>query len=374
MITMNPDGLRRARVGRGVSMALIAAVTWTSLPHTAQATPPRLEVPEEGASDLSEGSIGPRVTQVQEALIDGGAYLPGGADGVYGSATTTAIRQYQGWNGLERTGTLDAATVRRLNRSSDSATSSPSSSTSAYEGLTLGSSGDAVVEVQRALLDTGLVIKGEADGVFGLATRRALMAFQRVNGMTETGRMSERAAHLLDLGDHSGSSGSSGSSESASVASTSGTGQVSLERFPVQGNCAFADTWHAPRGGGRVHEGVDIIAATGNLLYAVADGTITTQWWDSPDLRAGNGLKLTAPDGTYYVYLHMSGFAPGITRGTEVQTGDVIGFVGNTGSSATPHLHFEIHPGGGGPVNPYPYVRAIDGCSDTRARYQSSFA
>ena len=88
---------------------------------------------------------------------------------------------------------------------------------------------------------------------------------------------------------------------------------------------------------------------------------------------SGNGLKLTAADGTYFVYLHLSGFAPGISVGTNVKAGDVIGFVGNTGSSATAHLHFEIHPWGGSAINPYPYVKAIDDCSNTTAQYQASF-
>ncbi len=275
----------------GVSLI---AISMTSLPTTAAAVPPMIEAGLDGADDLQPGDIGPRVTEVQEALVAGGVFLPGGADGVFGPATTKAIADFQSWNGLERTGVLDAQTIRRLDVVSNGARSSRS------------------------------------------ASSRATSSSTDTNG-------------------------------------SSTSGWTSLERFPVQGNCAYGDTWNAARGGGRVHEGVDIIAATGNLLYAVADGTITTRYWDQPGRISGNGLKLTASDGTYFLYLHLSAFAPGIEQGTRVRAGDVIGFVGNTGSSATPHLHFEIHPGGGGAINPYQYVRAIDDCSDTRARYQSSF-
>ena len=293
-------------------------------------------------SELSEGAIGPLVEQVQQALIDKGAYFPGGADGVFGSATTKAIGDFQQWNGLRRTGSLNTATLRLLGLTASSAAPSAGSSTS-YGSLSVGSRGPAVTELQRALLETGLVISGGADGVYGPATERAVKAFQSVNGMAQTGAMTDRAATLLRLGDPARSA----STQATTTGSSSGGGWTSLERFPVQGHCAYGDTWHAPRGGGRRHEGVDVIAATGNLLYAVADGTITHRFWDQPGRKAGNGLKLTAADGTYFVYLHMSAFAPGIAKGTRVKAGDVIGFVGNTGSSATPHLHFEIHPWGG---------------------------
>ncbi|WP_420450591.1 peptidoglycan-binding protein [Ilumatobacter sp.] len=305
------------------------------------------------------------MVQLQQALIEGGAYLPGGADGVFGPATTSAIESFQTWNALPRTGSLDATTVRRLGLSSNDTSST---SRSPYAELAPGSRGRLVVDVQHALLATGLVIHGGADGVFGPATRRALKAFQRVNGMSETGEMSERAARLLDP---AAATGSPDRDQRASSRSTNAPTWTHLERFPVQGTCAYGDTWHAPRSDGRVHEGIDFIAATGNLLYAVSDGTITTQYLDGVHQLSGNGLILTADDGTYFVYLHLSAFAPGVTLGSEVETGDVIGYVGDTGSSATPHLHFEIHPGGGAAINPYPYVRAIDACDDTRARHPS---
>jgi murein DD-endopeptidase MepM/ murein hydrolase activator NlpD len=70
-------------------------------------------------------------------------------------------------------------------------------------------------------------------------------------------------------------------------------------------------------------------------------------------------------DGTYFFYAHFSEFAPGIEIGTKVVPGQIIGFNGATGNASVPHLHFEIHPGGGAAINPFPIVKAIDGCSRT---------
>jgi murein DD-endopeptidase MepM/ murein hydrolase activator NlpD len=140
---------------------------------------------------------------------------------------------------------------------------------------------------------------------------------------------------------------------------------VQLAAFPVQGPCWFTDTWQAPRGGGRRHEGVDLIAKTGQYLYAAQDGTLTKQTFDRPGSLSGNAWWLTAADGTYFFYAHLSAFAPGLNVGSKVVAGQIIGFVGRTGNAGGPHLHFEVHPGGGAAVNPFAIVKAVDGCRTT---------
>ena len=138
-----------------------------------------------------------------------------------------------------------------------------------------------------------------------------------------------------------------------------------LRQFPVQGLCWFTDTWGAPRSGGRKHQGVDIIAPTGKAVYAADDGTLTKQYVDAPGALSGNGWRLTRADGTYYFYGHFSRFPAGLAVGSKVKAGQIIGYVGMTGNAGVPHLHFEVHPGGGAPINPTPSVKALDGCGVT---------
>ena len=147
-------------------------------------------------------------------------------------------------------------------------------------------------------------------------------------------------------------------------------GPVAIQQFPVQGVCWFTDTWGAPRSGGRSHQGVDIIAKSGKAVYAVADGTLTKQYLDAPGSLSGNGWRLTKSDGTYFFYAHFSAFAPGLKVGSTVKAGQIIGYVGMTGNAGAPHLHFEVHPGGGAPVNPTAIVRKVDGCQVTELPVQ----
>jgi peptidoglycan LD-endopeptidase LytH len=124
---------------------------------------------------------------------------------------------------------------------------------------------------------------------------------------------------------------------------------------PVAGASSYSDTYGAPRSGGRIHEGVDMIAPAGTPLVAVVSGNAD---FHSTSL-GGNSVGLSGDDGNYYFYAHLSGYE-GSSR--HVSQGEVIGYVGSTGNAnGVDHLHFEVHPGGGASVDPYPYVVAA-GC------------
>ncbi|MEO1058119.1 MAG: M23 family metallopeptidase, partial [Actinomycetota bacterium] len=123
---------------------------------------------------------------------------------------------------------------------------------------------------------------------------------------------------------------------------------------PMLGS-AYGDTWGAPRSGGRRHQGVDMLAPTGVPIVAVVSGVVTFK----QNRLGGNAVSLVGDNGNRYYYAHLSRYEGASRR---VQQGDVIGYNGDTGNATgVPHLHFEIRPGGGVPVNPTPSVRAA-GC------------
>lgn len=114
----------------------------------------------------------------------------------------------------------------------------------------------------------------------------------------------------------------------------------------------FADTWGAPRSGGRRHQGVDMIGTRGTPVLAVVDGVAEPK----TNVLGGTTIWFTGADGNNYYYAHLDGYA----QLGSVKAGTMIGTIGQTGNAqfSIPHLHFEIHPGGGPAVNPYPTVAA----------------
>lgn len=135
---------------------------------------------------------------------------------------------------------------------------------------------------------------------------------------------------------------------------------AALDVFPTDPPCFYANSWGAGRSGGRKHEGVDIITGRNKPIYAVRDGRVSKKY--SGAKLAGNGIAIQTSDGTYFFYAHLSSFAEGIQKGSKVKAGDVIGYVGSTGDTFVPHIHFEVHPGGGKAVDPTPYVAQVDRC------------
>ena len=118
---------------------------------------------------------------------------------------------------------------------------------------------------------------------------------------------------------------------------------------PVQGPRAFTNDWGQPRSGGRRHQGNDIMSPRGTPVVASVAGTVSAH----NSGLGGISYYLRGEDGHTYYGTHLDRLS-GV--GGRVSAGTVVGYVGNSGNARgrATHLHFEIHPGGGGPVNPYP--------------------
>lgn len=142
--------------------------------------------------------------------------------------------------------------------------------------------------------------------------------------------------------------------------------------FPVYGKHYLADGFTGA-GSGKLapgcvgpHAGDDIFATGGTPILAVTDGTLQ-QVGTLP--CSGNRLWLKSKRGDRFFYAHLESFAGIAHNGAKVKAGQVIGFLGNTGQAANrpSHLHFEIHPGGGLAVDPYPFLRAWESRRDVPA-------
>ncbi len=94
----------------------------------------------------------------------------------------------------------------------------------------------------------------------------------------------------------------------------------------------------------RPHHGVDYAAPTGTPVVTVGDGTVIEKGWDKKG--GGNYLKIKHNSTYTTTYMHLSGFAKGIQKGSKVKQGDLIGYVGSTGMSTGPHLDFRLNKNG----------------------------
>ena len=135
----------------------------------------------------------------------------------------------------------------------------------------------------------------------------------------------------------------------------SGAGKVSIpSRNPVEGvtfTSGFGMRYHPVLHQRRAHKGVDLAAPTGTPVYAPADGVVgKAEWFSSYGLyiSLGHGASIETR------YGHLSRL--NVSAGQQVRKGDLIGFVGSTGRSTGPHLHYEVRIDGMA-VNPIPYLQ-----------------
>ena len=98
---------------------------------------------------------------------------------------------------------------------------------------------------------------------------------------------------------------------------------------------------------GSFHNGIDIANANGTPILAIMDGTVLDS---GPASGYGNWIRIQHDDGTISLYGHMESLD--VSTGQRVHAGQKIAGMGNLGFSTGTHLHFEVHPGGGGPVDP----------------------
>ena len=127
---------------------------------------------------------------------------------------------------------------------------------------------------------------------------------------------------------------------------------------PVRGVAPrqVADTFGAPRGSGRTHEGVDIFAPRGTPVTSTTRGIVLA-------IRerglGGRQVWILGPAGERHYYAHLDDWAPALAEGDVVQAGTLLGSVGNSGNARTtpPHLHYGVY-GGDGARDPLPRMRA----------------
>jgi murein DD-endopeptidase MepM/ murein hydrolase activator NlpD len=271
-------------------------------------------------------TAGPKVAAVQVALKRVGLYNAT-VDGVRGPLTRAAIARFQRRRGLSVDGVVGPQTRQAFGKRGRPAFGSRT--------MKLGDRGWDVAAMQYILARRGYP-PGAIDAVFGPATDTALRNFQGALGLSADGLAGPATIAGLRRG-------------SASTGTTPVVnGPVQLLR-PVPGG--IGDRFGAPRGGGRSHTGLDFPVAGGTRVGAAGVGVTEFAGWNSGGY--GNLVVVRHRLGYTTWYAHLSTITTWV--GEQVQGGTRLGYVGSTGNSTGPHLHFELRQNAV-PVDPMPYL------------------
>lgn len=392
-VTTEPPAEEGAPVA-AAAPAQPAQETSTPQARTAQVPEAPSALPAEELPVASEGDYGTVVEVAQRALdVE--------PTGYFGPKTKAAVAEYQEAIGLPATGqiatftwsALGAETVQaaldavltadgfidgepaEIQEAPQAQPASEERTAKAADAPVLEEtdSGESVAVVQRAL-----GVK-PATGYFGPITVKAVKRFQADNGIPTTGviatytwgalgkDIASRAAtaHATygtvfgpgapkdNDGGNNGGGNSGGNSGGGNSGGAGGNGNLFC---PVK-NFYYGDGLGAPRPGGRTHAGLDLMGKRGEPIYAIDSGTVTRSGYQS------NGaliLDITGPRGMYF-YGHFDKILVGY--GESVKAGQLIGYMGDTGSPGAVHLHLEVRPNGwsGGYNDPVPLIKSLCG-------------
>jgi Peptidase family M23/Putative peptidoglycan binding domain len=272
-------------------------------------------------------SAGPSGTAALQVALQARGLYSGHIDGISGPGTRAGVRALQARHRLSVDGVVGPRTMRALGRRGRPRFGSRTMHT--------GQRGWDVAALQFLLQRRGFS-PGGVDGGFGSGTRNALMSFQRAAGITVDGLAGNGT--LSALRHRSGGP------------TRTPTGPVRFYR-PVNG--PIGDRFGAPRENGRKHSGVDFVVPYGTLIEAAGVGTTVFAGYNSGGY--GNLVVIQHRLGYTTWYAHMSRITS--WAGEHVQGGTRIGYVGSTGHSTGPHLHFEVRINNV-PVDPEPYLLA----------------
>lgn len=329
---------------------------------------------------LRMGAQGPAVRDLQKLLKIG-------VDGKFGPKTREAVLKLQRSRGLTADGVVGPRTWQALDASAPTPVS-VSAPASSRPILRLGSSGPAVAEAQRLLSKAGY--QTAADGKFGAGTQRSVINLQKARGLTADGvigpatwatlgtpvavpvtlissspppspwRIFGARPHVVKSGETLASIAAATGSTAASLGTANrlapGTRLTPGMTIYVPGG------WRCPAPGagfindygfaraGHLHQGNDLFGPRGSPIVAPVRGRVERREGG----LGGHAVNLYGEDGHRYYFAHLDRYG----AAGNVSAGAVIGYMGNTGNAVTtlPHLHFEIHPNGGGPVNPFPTI------------------
>ncbi len=355
-------------------------------------------LPAEELPVASEGDYGTVVEIAQRALdVE--------PTGYFGPKTKAAVAEYQEAIGLPATGQIATFTWSALGEQTVSAALDASATADGFvDGepaeiqespepksqarntnagdppvLEETDSGESVAVVQRAL-----GVK-PATGYYGPLTVKAVKAFQADNGIPTTGviatytwgalgKATAREAAIAHAtygtvfgpGAPKGNSGNGNSGNGGGGNSGNGGGGNGGGGSTSQGRdglfCPVKDFYYgdglgAARPGGRTHAGLDLMGNRGEPIYAIDSGTVTRSGYQSNGAMI---LDITGSRGMYF-YGHFDKILVGY--GESVKAGQLIGYMGDTGSPGAVHLHLEVRPNGwsGGYDDPVPLIKSLCG-------------